>query len=287
VLRYTGYILIVLTAVGLLGAVATVLVGGLAARLRPAGTLRVTALDAIGTPDPGPARIRAVLEDADGGRPVSGVRLLCRFEDGWTTANWTSRGGAVLFYLPQRPEGCYDFHVQLPDTDPRLGVGAAGRLWLRGAQTRVMWVDAAAVLPEAAGAGGAGRPGPAAGPADAVKRLAAGRQVVYLVAAETGEYLSIRERLASPALPAGPAYWVQPGEEGSRLSSLRRAWPAVEGAVVFSAALAGAAADLKALVFRVADADGRWVGPAGEASSWEQVVQRLAAGRGAAGEGDP
>lgn len=284
-LRYVAYILIVLTAVGLMAAVGVFLIGGLAARLGTSGAVRLTAFDGVTTDGPGPCRLRAMMEDAQFNRPILLARLFLRFDDGWTGTSRTSRNGACLINAPGRPVGRHVFTVMLSELDPRLGVRADGYLWVRAADTRVLWIDADSFLPHTTAADtAAGRlPAPALDALDAVKTLAGGRQVVYLVWAEAAEYRARRQALQNPSIPPGPAYWVKPGEESQRLGALRSVWPRVDGAVVCSEALAAAAGDRKIVTWRVPSAGGAQGGTPAMIRSWHEVLDRLTFEQGARG----
>jgi len=288
VLRYVGYLLIVLAAFALAANAAIFLFGGLAERLEVGGAVRLAAFDDVAGAQAGAVRLAAMLEDADRGRPVPSAWLVFRLPDGWSRGAWTDttgvgraprRGGLAIGRSP--------FTVSFPETHARLDVRAEGSVWVLAPAARVVWIDAAAID----GGPGAGRPsaaravtglaaagGAAAGPAsagdaagdaasvgpmraaiDAAKALAIGRQAVYLVAAPAAEYAAVRLRLRQGEAPPGPAIWVKAGGEAQRLAALVQAVPNVDAAIVSSQPLADAAAKLKVKVFRVPRADA-WPG---------------------------
>jgi len=273
-LRYFGYLLIVVTALGLTVAIGLILVGGLVEHVAPRQTVRLTALDVMGTPDRRPAWLSAMFEDADRNRPLSRIKLVFRLEDGWTAYGWTEQNGLAAIPGPARPVGRYAYTVSLPDTDARLDVRTGASLWIRPGNQPVLWVDAAALVGDPAASEG---PPPAEieGIREVMKALAAGRQVVYVVAAEREDYVRIRRHLEAAPLPAGPAFWIKPSRELRRLSALREMWPGVGAAVVGSPAIEAAARQLNVVTWRVSDAEAARADPAEAVRLWRNVLRRL------------
>jgi hypothetical protein len=285
-LRYFGYILIVVTAVGLTAAISVILIGGLVAHVAPRQTVRLFCFDAVGAVNQGPARLSALFEDVDHNQPIPRVKLVFRFENGWTADGLTSGSGAAVLVGPPRPAGRYGFTVSLPDTDPRLDVQAGASLWIGAGDRPVLWVDAAALV---AGPAASEGPPPAEieGIREAMKALAAGRQVVYVVAAEAEDYVRIRRHLEAGPLPSGPAFWIKPGREVDRLSALRKVWPRAQAAVVSSPALEAAAKRLKMSAWRVSDAEAARADPAEAVRLWRNALGRLIEPQGVDGREEP
>ncbi|MBE3097765.1 MAG: hypothetical protein IMZ44_11650, partial [Planctomycetes bacterium] len=254
-LKYFGYLLIVLVALTLAASAVVCLFGGLAERFQTVGSVRLVAFDDLANMQSGSLRLAARLEDLDYGRPIPGAWMVFRFDDGWTRSAWTDTTGVTRsIHRGALGAGRHEFSVSFPDTHPRLDIRARGSVWVLPPGARVLWVDAAAVE---GGAGPvvspAGQPGAEAARAalDTLKTLAAGHQVVYLVSAPAQEYARVRRGLQEIAVPPGPAIWVTPGEEARRLALVRQAGPNVDAALVCSPALADAAARLKVKVCRV------------------------------------
>ena len=288
-LRYISYILIVLTAIGLTAAIGVILVGGLFHRLSHRGAMTVTAFDAVATPASGTPRLHAILLEADSGQAVSLVKLFFRLEDGWSNYGWTSSDGTTLVYVPNRGAGRYAFTVSLSEMEPCLGVRSGAALWIRPDDAPVVWLDAMAVV-ESPSASSWVPPDPkqaaAYDPLDALKTLAAGRQVVYLVAAPVADYQGVRLHLDRPGIPPGPAFWIKPGGETERLSALRTVWPRVDAAIVCTPALQAAAERCKAPTWRVRYARGARAQPFDGISEWRDVLGRVTPGRGTSDTGE-
>jgi len=263
VIRYLGPILIVVMALALAGGLAAVLVGSLAERLT-AGADRLTVFDSVAAVgDRGPV-IRAALADADSGRAIPWALMAVRLENDWTGRARTNEVGLATLRGPAglRP-GMYGFRTGLSELHPRLEVWGAGTVWVWPAETRVVWIDAAALLP----AGGADLPVPAARDLAAhVQVLAQGRRAVYLVASDAADYAAVRRRLRMLGLPLGPAYWVSTGREVRLLKDLAQMWPRVDGAVLCGAEMVAAAARLKVPTWQVPAA-----GAVGEVIAGEEV----------------
>lgn len=288
-LRYFGYLLIVLMALAMAASIAMFLVGGLQERLTVPGTVRLVAFDEAGALGGDPVLVEALCEDLDYGRPMYGAWLTVRFADGWSEPIWTSDIG--IAYGARRAglgAGLHPYTVSFPETHPRLDVRAPGTIWVLPPQTPVLWVDAAVLVHEAAGeAGRAGKAPPEAVQESlrATKTLAAGRQVVYLVATAPQAYASVREGLTSMSVPPGPAIWIGPDAQAKRLEALRSVWPKVAGALVAGTDLALAAETLGMPVVRVPAAV---AGDEPRAAAWREALDRLAPPRGSAkssGEG--
>jgi hypothetical protein len=279
VLRYLGFALIILIALGLAAGVGVVLLRGMPDRQ----AIRLTVFDgvaAVGGPAP---RLRAMLEDADAGKPVCFATLIVRSPEGWTGRTWSSSNGVCLSAGPSGlSAGPHDFAVGVPELTARLDAYSHGTVWVRPAETEMVWLDAAAIVPTGgAEVALAAAPSPAPDVVDAVKMLASGRQAVYLVAADAAEYASVRQRLAERRVPLGPAFWVKPGVELSRLQGLKQVWPRVAAGVVCTAALAKAAETLGVHMWFVPIAGGPELRPA-VMGAWREAVEQLTVPRGAA-----
>jgi len=70
VLRYLGYLLMVVAVLALAGTAAVCLFGGLAEQLRVPGSVRIIALDEAATTQAPYLRVGAKIEDLDYGRPI-------------------------------------------------------------------------------------------------------------------------------------------------------------------------------------------------------------------------
>lgn len=275
-IRYLGPILIVVMALALAGGLAAVLVGSLAARLT-AGADRLTVFDSVAAVgDRGPV-IRAALADADSGRAIPWALMAVRLENDWTGWARTNAVGLATLRGPAglRP-GMYGFRTGLSELHPRLDVWGPGTVWVWPAETPVVWIDAAALLP----AGGADLPAAQAqGLAARVQALAQGRRAVYLVTSDAAAYVPVRRGLRALGLPLGPAYWVGTGSELRFLKDLARMWPHVDAAVLCGPEALAAAARLKVPSWQVPPAD-----VAGESSAaeeaWREVRLSLAAPAG-------
>ena len=235
--RYVGLALLVCMTVGLTAALGVILVQSVPERL----PIRLTAFDGIAAVGGAAPRLRAALEDADTGKPVGAdTWLAMRCEGGWAALGWTSANGFSAAVGPSGlGAGPHGYTAGLPETSPRLDVYARGTIWVKPADTPVVWVDAAAIVPT-----GQGEPAPS--PAvvrdrlGVLKTLAAVRDPVYLVRAEPAGYAAVRRGLAELEVPPGPAFWIRPVEESPRLHGLKSVWPRVRGAVVVAPALAEA-----------------------------------------------
>jgi hypothetical protein len=276
VLRYLGFALIVLMALGLTAGIALVLLRSLPERQ----AMRLTVFDGVAAVGGDAPRLRAMLEDADTGKPILFTRLVVRFSHGWTDHTWSSSGGLSVSVGPTGlSAGPHDYTVGLSEMDCRLDVYSHGTVWVFPADTPVVWFDAAAICPMGEGAAAAPAPAALGDVADAVKTLAAGRQAVYLIDADAAGYASVRQRLAGVRMPPGPAYWVRPGDEPARLQGLKQVWPDVEGAVVSAPAIAAAVERLRVRTSGVPRAGG--LEPrAAVVGAWSDAVQRLSVPRG-------
>jgi hypothetical protein len=289
VLKYFGYLLIVLVALTLAASAVVCLFGGLAERFQTVGSVRLVAFDDLAGMQSESLRLAARLEDLDYGRPIPNAWMVFRLDDGWTRSAWTDTTGMMRsIHRGALGAGRHEFSVSFPDTHPRLDIRARGSMWVLPPGARTLWVDAAAVE------GGAGPEAPPAGSEKVsgtlrlkvpdtfsdFKTLAAGRQVVYLVSAPAQEYALVRRGLQAIAVPPGPAIWVTPGEEARRLALLRQAGPNVDAALVCSPALADAAARLKVKVCRVPRAGQSAAGAAEGAGAWADVPGQVSGWRG-------
>jgi hypothetical protein len=287
VLRYFGYLLIILAALALTGTAAFCLFDGLTERFQTEGAVRLVAFDDLAGNQGQNVPLAALIENLDYDRPVLNAWLVFRFSDGWSQGMWSDKSG--LCRVTRRgalASGRHRFFVSFPDTYPRLDVRSGGEVWVLPPGARVLWVEAAAIDRE---------PDPFMPPSDqppteamraaldAVKTLAVGRQVVYLVSAVPQEYPTVRRRLGEAAVAAGPAIWVKPAAEAQRLGLLRRAAPNVDAALLCSPALADAAEKMKITVCRVPRADA----PAAEAAEgvkgWLEALGQVSGRRGGGG----
>ena len=276
--RYLGLVLIVLIALGLAAGVGVILLRSLPERQ----AMRLTVFDGVAAVGGSAPRLRAMLEDADRGKPIFFTRLVVRFPEGWTAHTWSSSGGLSS---PVGPTGLgagpHDYTVGLPETHFRLDAFAHAAVWVCPADMEVVWFDAAAIV-----AMGGAVPAAATAPprdlgdvVDAVKMLATGRQAVYLVAADPAGYASARRRLAETKVPPGPAFWVRPGDEELRLQGLQQVWPRVEGAVVGTPAIVRAAERLRVRT-RLVPCAGVPEPRAVVIGAWRDAVERLSVPRG-------
>lgn len=271
-LRYVGLALVVFTATGLAVALGVVLVQAVPDR----DPLGLTVFDGIAAVGGAAPRLRAVLQDADTGKPIGATSLTVRFADGWTGRTWTSDNGISSSVGPGGlAAGPHDYAIGLPEATPRLDVYAHGTVWVRPADTPVVWIDAAAIVPMGQAAVPAAAPdAPAArGVLDALKTLAVGRGPVYLVRAEAAGYASARRALGERGAPPGPAFWIRPADGPSRLQGLRGVWPRVGAALVCTPDLAQACEALGVPAFPVP--------PAGSAEpravivgAWRDAIER-------------
>lgn len=273
--RYFGYLLIAIMTLVLAGSVVLFLFGALAERAAVQGSVRLVALDAV-VPLGGTVRFGAFLQDADYDRPIGSTWLIARLDDGSVTLLVSdSRGEAVGATRAALAPGRHRFTVSLPDTQPREDVLARGSLWVLPPDRRVLWIDAEAIvpIPPAAGAMSGGRPAPVSSEVtDALQRLAADRQPLYLVAAKPEDYASVRRALDASGVPPGPVVWLKPGGEAEGLGALRRVLPNVDGALASAPALADAAARLKVPLWRVSRAGEL---QADAATAWREAVDIL------------
>ena len=281
VVRYFGYLLIVLMALALAASVAVFLVGGLQERLAVPGTVRLVAFDEAGAVGGAPVRVEALCEDLDFGRPMYGFWLTVRFADGWSEPIWTPANG--IAYGARRAglvPGLHPYTVSFPETHPRLDVWAPGTIWVLPSEVPVLWVDAAALVHGAADVGGgAGKAPPEAveEAVRAIKVLAAGRQVVYLTRTAPQAYASVRKGLEAISAPPGPAIWIDPNDQAKRLEALHGVWPKVAGALVAGTDLALAAETLGMPVVRVPPAV---AGDEPRAAAWREALERLSPSKG-------
>jgi hypothetical protein len=277
VLRYFAYVFIVALAVTMAATVAVLLVGGLAGRIESATDRRLTVFDTVAVPTPAGLRGQAVLEDLGHDRPVSQASLYFHFPDGYVDAGWINkRGIAVGTRRGGLPEGRYPYEAFVSELTGSLGLRATGAVWVRPPETKILWVDADALL---ALPGRSADGGPAGIVPEAIatlKDLAFTRQLVYLVAADVGNYRATRQRLADAPLPPGPAWWVEPLSEPQSLASLKRTWPSVEAAIVASSRLAEAVGPIGLMLLTVPAADAEGAPQAGTVT-WAEVGRRLSA----------
>ncbi len=287
--RYLGAILIVVMALALAAGLAVILFGSVAGRLTSDPVLRLTAFDGIGAVGGAPPRIRAMIGGSEPGRPAEFRWLVARFEDGSSAWAWISSNGLSRTVGPRGlTVGAYRFVVGLPEVEPRLDVSAGGTVYMWPQTESVIWFDAAAIVPACGVRVVAG--GAAAGPSDevsdvvgAVKTLASGRLPVYLVSADAQGYASARRRLKAYGAPPGPAFWVIPGKERSRLLGLKGVWPRVHAAIVCDPKIREAAARVKVPVREAPSADAL-PGPAETRNAWRRILENLTGRR--AGDGN-
>ena len=271
-LRYFAYVFIVAMAVIMAAIIAFFLVGGLAGRIESATDYRLTVFDTVAVPTPAGLRGQAVLEDLGHDRPVPQASLYFHFSDGYVDAGWIDkRGIAVGARRGGLPEGRHPYEAFVSELTDSLGLRATGTVWVRPPETKILWVDADALL---------ALPGRSAGIVPealaTLKNLAFTRQLVYLVAADVGNYRATRRRLADTPLPPGPAWWVEPAAEPQSLASLKRTWPSIEAAIVASSRLAEAAGPIGLMILTVPAADAEGAPSAGTVT-WAEVGRRLSA----------
>jgi len=281
VFRYLGCILVVVMSLALVGGLAWILFDRLAGRLTADPALRLTAFDGIAPVGGPPPRLRAQMEGSGPGRPGEYHWLVMRLEDGWSAWSWISRGGRSQTLGPEGLRtGRHRFVAGLPELLPRLDLSAAATVYAWPPEDPVIWFDAAAIVPARGGrlvAGAPPRPPEdVRGRVDAVKTLASGRLPVYLVAADAQGYASARRRLEACGAPPGPAFWVIPGQEGSRLLGLKQVWPHVHAAVVCDPVLRKAAAGAKVPIQEAPSADAL-PGPAETGEAWRRILETLTA----------
>ena len=294
--RYLGPILIVVMALGLVAGIAVILVGPLAGRLAADPALCLTVFDGIGAVGGDPPRIRAVIGGSEPGRPAKFHWLVARFQDGSSAWAWIRPDGLSRTVAPRGlTTGAYRFVVGLPEVQPRLDVSAAGTVYVWPQSESVIWFDAAAIVPACgvrlvAECAAGGRSGEVLDIVDAVKTLASGRLPVYLVSADAQGYASARRRLKAYGAPPGPAFWVIPGKERSRLLGLKGVWPHVHAAVVCDPIMGEAAARAGVTVREAPSADALSIrtrtgpGPAETRRAWRRILENLTARR--AGDGN-
>jgi hypothetical protein len=287
--RYLGYILILVASVGWAVGIGAILVHQLGDRLVAGDALAVTGFDRAMVPAE-PRPLWAALINSDTGLPTSEPMLIVRFESGWTgQASLHPDGLAVVYKSPRLEVGADRFTVDLPDARPRLDVHGHGTAWVRPADTQVLWIDAAAIisLPEAAHADPTIVARREEHTLSVIKALAVRRLPVYLVSCDVRLYAPVRRLLEAVGAPRGPVVWVQPGAELARLADLRGVWPRVQGAALASSPFVDAAHKLteKVDVWRVAAA-----GQPREASpgalTWDDVLDGLPAPRGTGAGGE-
>jgi len=255
VLRYVGYLLMVLAVLAMAGTVVVCLIGGLQEEFRTPGAVRLVAFDEAATTKTRVLRVGAQLQNLDFGKPIDLSYMVARYDDGWCEGNYTNSLGVIRWVRRgPLPAGLHRYTASFPETHSRVDVRANATVWVVPAGVPALWVDAAALGPEPQ-AGGPAATVPSAQamrPArDALKTLAGGRQVVYLVAGSADDYAEVRERLREAGATPGPLIWLRQGNEGERLRLLRDGWPEVDGAVVAAPVLAEAIAKLKVRIFRL------------------------------------
>lgn len=225
-LRYLGYVLVVVAMVGLAAGIAVALLVDLGHRVALDRGLRLTALDVVAPQDARWVRTLAVLRDRRTGQAVPRTVLVFRFADGWGGAGYAGDAGVGSCRRPGAlPVGGHPFEVTLPEERPLLDVRSSATVWVRPAEAPVVWVDASAVG-GAAPAASSGRADPAA---ETLKGLASRYQLVYLVAGDLDRYEAARERTS--ALVPGATIWIGPGGGAWRLSAVQAAWPKVAAAL--------------------------------------------------------
>ena len=277
-LRYFAYVFIVATAVVLAVFLVFLLVGGLAGQAGSPTDLRLTVFDAVAVPAPEHVRGRAVLEDLRHANRVGQVSIFFRFQEDYIDTGWANKQGVAMgARRGGLPEGRHPYEAFISELTGPIGLWATGTVWVRTPETKVLWVDAGAVLPPLGRSAGGGPSGIAREAIETLKNLAFGRQLVYLVATDAGRYGATRRQLADAPLPPGPVWWVEPESEPQSLASLKRTWPKVDAALVGSQRLAEATGTLGLQVLAVtAPADGEGATP-GETVAWPEVGRRLSA----------
>jgi hypothetical protein len=288
-IRYLGYILILLASVGWALGIGAILAHQLGDRLVTGDAVAVTGFDRVLVPGH-PQSLWAALVNADTGLPTSESMLIVRFDSGWIgQASLRPDGFAVIYDPPRLGIGAHRFMVDLPDARPRLDVHGYGTVWVRPADAPVFWIDAAALVSPAEAVRGdatviARREEHAL---RIIKALAVRRLPVYLVSCDVRSYAPIRRLILGSGAPRGPVLWMQPGSEASRLADLSGVWPHIEGAAMASSPFVDAARKLKAKVdvWRVPAA-----GQPHEASpgvlTWDDVLDGLPAPRGTGAGGE-
>jgi hypothetical protein len=260
-----GSILVVLATLGLAAGLVVALMGGLSQRVTLDRGLRLTALDAVAAEGARSVQVAAVLADRRTGRPVPSGRAVVRFADGWVGAAAFGPRGIAWYTRPGGlPVGEHPYEVAMSEEQPLLDVRACATVWVRSAETPVVWVDAAAILPPGSG-------GPIApDAAETLRALADRHALVYLVAGDLDRYEAVRRGAAGVA--SGPAVWIAPGTAARTLKGLQAAWPKVAAALVADADLRQAAAGRQVPVLsvpRAGDASAEAAGP------WREVRLRL------------
>jgi len=273
-LRYIGYLLVAIMALALLAGGVVILIGGLGSRVAVPGTVRLIAFDDLAPVGGRGGAPRVLMQDLDYGAPCGACLLVARFADGWAEPFWTNDKG---FGIGRRrlnlPEGPTVFTVSLPATNPRLDIEAHGSIWLLPREARMLWVDTAAVVSQAAEAPD-GPPLVAREALEALKHLAVERQVVYLVTAKAEQYPAVRHRLGAAFAPPGPVLWLG-GDQAVQLALLRRMWPNVEAVLVCQPALAEAADKARVSHRRVPPAAPQPLESSAGVDTWSDVVKRL------------
>ncbi|MCX5654469.1 MAG: hypothetical protein NTY65_07465 [Planctomycetota bacterium] len=254
-LRYVGYLLMVLAVLAMAGTVVVCLIGGLQEEFRMPGAMRLVAFDEAATTKTPVLRVGAQLQNLDFGKPIALAYMAARYDDGWCESSYTNSLGVIRWVRRgPLPAGLHHYTASFPETHPRVDVRAGATVWVVPAGVPALWVDAAALGPEPQ-AGGPAATLPSAEamrPAlDMLKTLAGGRQVVYLVAGGADDYAEVRERLREDGATPGPLIWLRQGNEVERLKLLKDGWPDVDGAVVAAPVVADAVAKLKVRVFRL------------------------------------
>ena len=282
--RHLGSILVAVMALVLTACVAVILAMGLVERLRAPPEIHLTVFDGVAALGRHPPRIRAEIRGARPGRPFASPWMVARFEDGWSAWLWVNANGQTSQAgRPGLGRGSHRYTVGLSELEDRMDVVGEGTVWIWPHEDAVVWLDAGAIVSlspradETAEAGGAARDA-----VDAVKTLASGRHPVYLVAADGQGYASARRRLQLCGVPPGPAFWVTPGKELSRLLGLKQVWPTIDGAVVCDPAVREAAAKLNVPVYPVPPA-GAVAGTTEARDAWRGVLERVTARRAGSG----
>ena len=254
-LRYLGYLLMVLAVLALAAAAVVCLFGGLAEQFRMPGSVRLIALDDVVETQAQHVRAGAQLDDFDYAAPLAGYYMVVRYDDGWCRYDYTDSAGLVRWARRgPLPVGRREYAVMFCETHPRADIRARGTVWVVSSGMRALWVDAAALCPEMLPGGPPSSLPQAAAmrPAlETLKTLARGRQVVYLVAADIAQYQAFRDCLGEAGAPPGPVIWLRKGNELGRLTLLKEGWRDVDGAVVAAPVVADVVARLKVRVVRL------------------------------------
>ncbi|HUU08944.1 MAG TPA: hypothetical protein VM431_00210 [Phycisphaerae bacterium] len=281
--RHLGSILVAVMALVLTACVAVILAMGLAERLRAPPEIHLTVFDGVAALGRHPPRIRAEIRGARPGRPFASPWMVARFEDGWSAWLWVNNNGQTSRAgRPGLGRGSHRYTVGLSELEDRMDVVGEGTVWVWPREDAVVWLDAGAIvsllpLADEKTADAAMRDA-----VDAVKTLASGRHPVYLVAADGQGYASARRRLQKCGAPPGPAFWVTPGKEPSRLLGLKGVWPTIDGAVVCGPAVRKAVEKLGVPVYPVPPATVA-AGTTEARDAWRSALERVTARRAGSG----